>query len=275
MQPDDEVKYRVMLVEDEPPSMRILERMLERVECARSLIIVAKVANGREAMDCLDAAAPDLLFSDIKMPLMDGFALAEQVHIRRAGVQLVFLTAYDEFAFAQKALRLGSVDYLLKPVDGQELEAALRRMMHAVDALRAVDEVQTTGRAIMEVNNPVPDPTAEAVARRITEHIHANFTQPIKLNMLAARFGISYPYLSTLYKRVVGVSPSKHIVSLRIERAKEIIAAHPDLPFRRIAVLVGYEDAHYFSRLFRSATGQSLSEFRDQHLSGEQWMDRF
>jgi AraC-like DNA-binding protein/CheY-like chemotaxis protein len=112
------------------------------------------------------------------------------------------------------------------------------------------------------------DRTTEAMIGRIHRYIESHFDQPVEMQSLAARHGISDSYLSTLYKKRYSLSPQRHLVTLRIERAKALILSGADLPFRVIAQMVGYDDPHYFSRLFRSETGCSPSDYKARNASG-------
>ncbi len=113
-----------------------------------------------------------------------------------------------------------------------------------------------------------PSRSTEAVIGHIHQYIERQYDQPVELQSLAAEYGISDSYLSTLYKKKYGLSPLRHLITLRIERAKALILSGVDLPFRTIAQMVGYDDPHYFSRLFRTEIGCSPSDYRESaHLA--------
>lgn len=110
---------QALIIEDEKPSARRLQRMLERME--------VKVISTLHAVDeatnwFLQNEHPDLIFLDIQLSDGLSFEIFENVEIKSA---IIFTTAYDEYAL--KAFKLNSVDYLLKPVDDEELEAALQK----------------------------------------------------------------------------------------------------------------------------------------------------
>src|SRR5574341_1138155 len=114
-------KIRTIIVDDEPlarDSMRVLLGRDPEIE------IVAECANGYEAIDAIAAHAPDLLFLDVQMPEMDGFAVLAQVDPDRMPV-VVFVTAYDQHAL--RAFEVHALDYLLKSYSDERFEAALRR----------------------------------------------------------------------------------------------------------------------------------------------------
>lgn len=103
---------RVLIVDDEL-LMRIgLKSMIDWEE--RGFRIVGEAANGKEALELAGRTKPDLIITDIKMPVMDGLELIREASRVHSGCQYVILSCLEEFHFAQEALRLGAVDYLIK-----------------------------------------------------------------------------------------------------------------------------------------------------------------
>src|SRR5258708_10352207 len=113
-------KLRAYLVDDEQPALNRLSRLLEatsRVE------IIGSAVNPRVALEFLGAHQPDILFLDIQMPEMNGFELLSQLNRQPL---VIFTTAYDQYAL--KAFEVNSIDYLLKPIDTQQLDRALNKL---------------------------------------------------------------------------------------------------------------------------------------------------
>jgi DNA-binding LytR/AlgR family response regulator len=110
---------RVMVVDDEPPARR---RLIRELSAIPGIELVGEAADGAEALAKLASAKPDLLLLDVRMPGLDGIALAAQ---ERALPPIIFVTAHDEFAV--RAFELDAVDYVLKPVRRERLAAALQR----------------------------------------------------------------------------------------------------------------------------------------------------
>ncbi|MBP5248581.1 MAG: response regulator, partial [Lachnospiraceae bacterium] len=100
---------KVMIVDDEK-----YVRMGIKNETDWALIgceVVGEAANGEAALAVFDETDPDLVISDIRMPGMDGLALAEKLMEKKPSVKVIFLSAFDEFEYARKAVRLGVSDY--------------------------------------------------------------------------------------------------------------------------------------------------------------------
>jgi two-component system, LytTR family, response regulator len=114
-------KIRVLIVDDEPLAR---EGIRMRLQPAPDIEIIGECRNGREAVAAILRDAPELVFLDIQMPRMDGFAVIEAVGAQRMP-QVIFVTAYDEHAL--RAFEVHALDYLLKPMDGARFAEALAR----------------------------------------------------------------------------------------------------------------------------------------------------
>jgi len=114
--------WRALIVDDEPMARRGVRQLLAVFP---SYQVVGECRDGREALIALDRLRPDVVFLDIQMPGIDGFALIERQSIDRMPA-VVFLTAYDEYAL--KAFEAQALDYLLKPVSERRFAAMIRRL---------------------------------------------------------------------------------------------------------------------------------------------------
>jgi CheY-like chemotaxis protein len=117
----------VLVADDFDDSRAVLRRMLERHDC-----LVVEAADGREAVEMARRAGPSLILMDLNMPLLNGLAAARQIRgcqeVGR-GVQILAITAYDTYGMKEAALEAGCDDYLTKPIEADELERALRRLL--------------------------------------------------------------------------------------------------------------------------------------------------
>jgi two-component system LytT family response regulator len=117
----------VVVVDDEPLARRRLARLLKK---DATIDVVAQCAGGRAAVDEIRQQRPDLVFLDIQMPDLDGFAVVEAIGPEQMPA-VVFVTAYDEYAL--RAFDVHAVDYLLKPYDEERFETALARARSRVE----------------------------------------------------------------------------------------------------------------------------------------------
>ena len=130
---------RVAIVDDEEPARALLGEYLSAFE---DVEIVARCANGFEAVKAVAEAKPDLLLLDIQMPRLDGFEVLELVG-RDVGV--IFVTAYDKYAL--RAFEVHAVDYLLKPFGPERLREALNRALVRLDTKQLMPVAELTAAA--------------------------------------------------------------------------------------------------------------------------------
>ena len=135
---------RVLIAEDEPPIARAISRMIE--ELSPAFKVIGCEINGRDALEHIRREPVDLVFTDIRMPIMDGLKLLDVLHTEFPDCLTVILSGHQDFTYAQTALRLGAFDYLLKPVSRDKLSDLLRQLENA-HTHSLLHEVVTSWRA--------------------------------------------------------------------------------------------------------------------------------
>ncbi|WP_281884972.1 response regulator [Paenibacillus sp. YYML68] len=123
--------YKLLLVEDEED---VREGIVQEIDwAAYGFEIVDTAENGKEAMELVERWAPDVVVTDIRMPFMDGLALSAWLREQYPAIRIIILTGFDEFEYAQKAIRLHIDEYVLKPFSAQELIDVLLRIKLKID----------------------------------------------------------------------------------------------------------------------------------------------
>lgn len=111
--------HQLLIVDDEVLIRRGIRSLIERI--APDWQVAAEAGNGQEALQLVKEQAFDLILSDIRMPVMDGLDMQEQLYQAGCRIPLVFLTGFDEFEYVQRALRVRAYDFLLKPVYDEDV----------------------------------------------------------------------------------------------------------------------------------------------------------
>ena len=137
-------KIRVLIVDDEPIARRGIRANLSSES---DVEIVGECANGREAVAAIRRRAPDLVFLDVQMPLMDGFGVVAAIGAERMPA-VVFVTAFDEHAI--RAFEINAVDYLLKPVDPERFRKTLLRVRRELANAGAGEELDRKISRLLE-----------------------------------------------------------------------------------------------------------------------------
>lgn len=208
-------------------------------------------ANGKEALGAMRELRPDIVFVDMNMPVMDGCSFLEKASKEFPDSRYIVISGYDEFSYAQKAIRYGVTDYLLKPIVEEDLNAAIEK------ALLQINPDETFGQ-----DNGEDRITPEEVIEIIKEYIDANYCTNIRITMFAEKYFFSIEYLTKLFKNRYHYSIYEYVLKLRMERAKELLE-NKENKIIDIAERLGYADNHYFSKAFRNYYGISPSQFRN------------
>ncbi len=123
--------YKLLLVDDE---VDVREGLLSEIDWEKHGFAVEGTAeNGREAMELIDRLSPDVVLTDISMPFMDGLALSDWIRREHPAVRIVLLSGYDEFEYAQRAIKLDIDEYILKPFDAEQIVQVLNKVKDRLD----------------------------------------------------------------------------------------------------------------------------------------------
>ena len=123
--------YRIILVDDEEEVRQSIIRKIDWKEAGFQ--VVGDAENGQDALEKIELLEPDLILTDIRMPYMDGLTLSERVRQKHPSVKIVIFSGYDDFEYAKQAIKLNVTEYILKPVNVEELTAILKRIKSNLD----------------------------------------------------------------------------------------------------------------------------------------------
>ncbi|MDC7235638.1 MAG: AraC family transcriptional regulator [Spirochaetales bacterium] len=245
-------EIRYVLAEDEPPIRRNLIQKISRL--APDFVLAGEASGGGGALDLMKQTNPQVLFTDIRMPGVDGLELLEQVRSRYPEVHLVVISGYNEFEYARTSLRLGVEDYLLKPVDKEQLETVINTIRKKIQI-----RDENTDRSIQFYE----DNAARNLAQKTAEIIKDQFRENITVSDLAETLKVNSTYLSRTFKEEYGMTPSRFITDRRMDLARRLLRQYPDMEIKEIAAFTGYPDQNYFSRVFKKECGVSPLEYRN------------
>lgn len=216
---------------------------------------VGEAADGEEALEQVERWLPDLLITDIKMPVVGGLDLTARIRMIDPALRIVIVSGYSEFEYARKAIELGVDEYILKPIDLQKFRGVLQRLRIRLEASANMVEA--------EFGLDRDDASKTELAKAVQVYLQEKYQEPYSLERLASLFGCKAAYLLRLYRKITGSTPTQDLIRLRIERAKRLLVGHPGLEIKQVAAAVGYDDPLYFSRLFKKETGHTPTAFRD------------
>ena len=260
---------RLLIADDEKLEREALAEMVARR--FEHEVVLELAENGRKAADTAVLWGADLILMDIEMPGMSGLDAARAVLAQRPGCRDIFVTAYSLFQYAHEAVHLGACDYLLKPVDPDELEASIRRAMRQVEAERKLEEL-ATAKALPEPQDAGAAPAEDAadedspaamVMAQVRRYLEDNYMFDLSLDSVGEILHISPAYLSAQFKKYQKMNFLDCLTELRINAAKKLLA-DPLRSTAEVASMVGYDDSSYFARAFKKRTGMTPTQYRRQ-----------
>ena len=242
---------KVLVVEDEEMIRRGIVLAVDWA--ALDCVVVGEAANGAEALEAVDRLNPSLIITDLKMPQMDGLEMLRRLRERGNNVYVIILTAYDSFTYAQSALRLGAVDFLLKPFHDGDLEQAVTALRKRIGGEERADSA-------------LPGLKRGDKSKYVLEamdYIGAHYQDPnISISAIAQDLGISEGHLSHTFKKETDYTLLNYLTRYRVHKAMELLR-DCRVKVYEVAAQVGYRDITYFSATFKKVTGVTPSEYQD------------
>lgn len=246
---------KVLVVEDEE---LIRKGIVLAVDwAALDCVVVGEASNGEEALDAVERYDPTLIITDLKMPRMDGLEMVRRLRERGCGAYVIILTAYDSFEYAQTALRLGAVDFLLKPFHDGDLEQAVINLRRRMEPARQAQSPSAP---------PIPGLKKGDKSKYVLgamDYIGDHYNDPgISVGSIAQHLGLSEGHLSHLFKKETDYTLLNYLTRYRIHKAMELLRDCRAKVYE-VAEQVGYKDITYFSATFKKLVGMSPSEYQD------------
>lgn len=230
---------RIVIVEDEDI---IRQGLIATFDWAAvDAEVVGEAADGAEALPLIRSLRPDVLLTDIRMPNMDGLELARKLQEENILPKLVYLTSFADFDYVREALRLQAADYLLKPVDDEELARLLQKLGGSEAAEAALPFAEELSAA-KESRNPY----VQAVWQAVVD----NYRQHISLEQIAADQLVSLSYISRKLKEETGQTFGTLLAKYRLQQAVKLLRAGTWRVYE-VAEQTGFGDYKNFCQVFR------------------------
>ncbi len=251
--------YKVVIIDDEPIIVEGLSRSIQwkNWQCE----VVGTASSGEEGMELIDTVNPDILFSDICMPGMDGLTMIAAIK-------------------SQRAIRLGVTRFLLKPSKTDELMEAVEKMTNNLAASHIYPDsrpviADTPELTVKGENFPADQedviedsPAGSFIVNNALQYMEENYMNKLKLSDVAEKCFVSQWHLSKLLNRYKEQSFSDILNNIRVEKAKAMLQ-NPTLRIGDVAEHVGFMDMAHFSRVFKKQVGVSANEYRNTVITTE------
>lgn len=239
--------YSILFVDDEQLIIDSVQYLLEWQKNGFALPLTARSVSAAKGIFLQEKV--DVLICDLELLNESGFSLIEWVRGRYPQTLIAISTCHAEFEYAQRAVRLGVVEYLLKPLVREEFEGFLANCRRRLASISINIELGEQERNTSDMIHTV------------LEYIDANLQNDLTRENICKAVFISETYLSKLFRKETGVSISEYIVERRIALAKRLLAETNE-PISTICVKTGYNFPAHFSKIFRLRTGKTPMQYR-------------
>ncbi len=236
---------RVFMADDEPWILISMKKIIDW--SAEGFVICGEATDGVKAWDRIRNLKPDVVITDIKMPEVDGLELIKRIREAGMDTDVVILSGYSDFQYARTAIRYNCSDYMIKPVDEEELLEIMRKIAGKHNGTQEVEPEE--GYA-----------SENSIIHSMLSIMREDY-KTVSQQMLAEEFHMSVSAVSNLFKKNTGRSYSDHLLEIRVEKAEQLLRTTND-SIEQIAEEVGYNDYFYFMKIFKKATGMSASKYR-------------
>lgn len=264
--------YRVLIADDEPIERTVVCKTIQKY--FPNQLEVIQAVNGREAVELFEKHRCHIALLDIEMPGVNGLEAAKKIREKNRKCSIIFLTAFDDFSYAKRAISVHALDYLLKPGADEELIAVLEEAIRIEEEIERTEELQEVKQEEKRLSEKAVQQEEEraaegirlnAVSESILEYIKNHYKEDISLQDVAEAMNYSDAYFCKLFKQCFDKSFTVYLSEFRVEKAKQLLA-DVMINIKDISYEVGYRDSNYFARVFKRIAGVTPSDYRIQVL---------
>ncbi|MGI6172481.1 MAG: response regulator transcription factor [Christensenellales bacterium] len=256
----------MMLLDDEPI---IIEGLAKTVDWqGNGFTLSATARNGVEGLEIFEREQPDAVITDIRMRQMDGLQFIRKLRERGYDTEIAVLTAFDVFDYAKTACSLGVTEFILKPINDEDLEKALSHMLENLKRkAKEKDTVESARKLRSLLNELVSEPgetSKNPIVRAAVEYTRAHISETsLSLMIVAKECSVSADYLGKLFKKHMHIAYNQYLNRERIKLACRLLLDER-FSVGDVASAVGYESQSYFQLNFKKETGMTPRGYRIQ-----------
>ena len=240
------MSIRLLIADDEDAIRNGIAKYIQLHTDRFDKIYLAK--NGQETLDLIFRVRPDIMLLDVQMPIKNGIEVMQEASRADVMPATMILSGYDEFKYAQQALRFGAREYLLKP-------------SRSSDILRKINEMADDIFGVPESSVHLDEQGKNNFVELAKEYIEEHYYEDLSLLEVAEKIGITSSYLSMLFSQKAGETFIDYLNKVRMEHACTYLRQNFFKTYE-IAYKVGFHDEKYFSRVFRRVVGMTPSEYK-------------
>jgi len=256
----DDIKYRnILIVEDNFEMLMFLE------DSFKSEYKVKTAQNGQEALEVISEFTPDIILSDVMMPIMDGITLCKTLKEQKTTrhIPLILLTTKNTTSSKLEGLKYGAIEYINKPFNVKELKLKVFNILDNQNKMieKYRTEILTESK---EIQVESPD---EKFIESVLIEMEKNFEDPeFKLEELADMLNMSYSNIYRKFQSLTNKTLVDFMRSFRLKKAESLLINH-NFSISEIAYQIGFNDPKYFSKCFKKEYGMTPKQYKQEKQS--------
>jgi two-component system response regulator YesN len=217
--------------------------------------LVAKASNGIEGEKVIEKYHPDIVITDIRLPGQDGLEMLSKF----PDVRSVILSGFSDFKYMKKAIKIGVEDYLLKPVDNDELVKTISNIVKELDAEKLLQVKENIENEVVPLERKFNNHLINSAVNYISE----NYGSSIGLQEAAAALNVSETHLSRLFKEVSNVNFLYYLNAFRINKSIYLLK-NSTINISEIAFNCGFLNPGYYTKIFKRFLGITPTAYREK-----------
>ena len=254
--------YKILIVEDEEMIRKGLRYTFDWYKS--DSVVVGEASNGIEGLEKIKELEPDIVLADITMPIMDGITMLEK-SINDFVYSAIIISGYDEFEYAKRSIKIGVAEYLLKPVNPEQLVEALERAKEQVKQRKQFELIKNNTINIEDIQTIKIDIIQDdfKVSKHVSDminYIKENYPKKISIKNLVETTGMSDTYLNQKFKDETSFTFNEFLNRYRIQEAINQMKTGEGKVYT-IASDVGFNNYRYFISVFKKYTNCTPSDF--------------
>lgn len=244
---------KVLIVEDEDIIRRGMAFTIDwvRMKC----VVVGEAENGKEGLEKILELSPDIVITDLKMPIMGGIEMIRKASENRK-FKSIILTSYADFDYAKQAIDLRVNEYLLKPLDEEKLRFAVQKIS---EELKESEQNKKAVKINFEYYMKLDQTENQYVAKAVKK-VEKEYSEKISIESISEELGVSSSYLTRKFKDITGHTFLDFLNKYRVQQAVKLLITRKYRVYE-ISDMVGFSSYKHFCAVFKKYTYVSPTGF--------------
>ena len=258
---------KILVVEDENIIRKGLIGTIDWLSAG--FVVAGEAINGKDGLEKIEKIKPDLVITDIRMPVMDGLEMLRKAEEKSFKFEKILLTSYGEFEYAQEGIKLGVIDYILKPIDEDIFYKALEKAKEKIKRREALETVKNISEDDTELEffNPkiFLGKDKNIYVDKAIEKIISSYAEKLNIKDIAEELDISASYLSRKFKDVTGETFLDVLNKYRIQKSIKLLQKQ-EYKIYEISEKVGFTDYKHFCNVFKKYLHAAPGDFAKKNV---------